>query len=154
MSDPVWCWWLDDRGNPWVKHECRFGDWELMAWRLPPPWRVEGEGIVPSLNCSRCGAHQFIGPVERWPFRLWNWEIGEDDVCPAAGELYGWGAPVFVLDDGAKVGVSSWSYEASDAEGVGWWVVAVPSVSCAAGWDAGSADPVGFETVRWPDGVR
>ena len=83
MSDPVWCWWIDDRGNPWVKHECRFGDWELTAWRLPPPWRVEGEGIVPSLNCTRCGAHQFIGPAERWPFRLWNWEIGEDDVCPA-----------------------------------------------------------------------
>ena len=30
------------------------------------------------------------------------------ELCREAGELYGWGDPVFVLDDDAKVGVSSW----------------------------------------------
>lgn len=67
VDGPSYEWWIDDRGNPWVRHRCRpaDGDEQDEAWRLPPPWRVDGGGITPSLDCRRCGAHQFIGPAER-----------------------------------------------------------------------------------------
>ena len=80
-TDPIFTWWIDANGNPWVKHHCQRDNWTLEAWRLPPPWRLDGEGITPSLNCTRCGAHQFIGPTERAPHRLWNWELPIDDLC-------------------------------------------------------------------------
>lgn len=70
-------WWTDDRGNPWVRHQCVD---EQIAWRLPPPWRLDGDRITPSLDCQRCGLHTFIGPDEHVA-RLWNWELPVAILC-------------------------------------------------------------------------
>jgi hypothetical protein len=64
-------WWLDEERRPWVRHECST-DGRVDEWRLPPPWHLDplpaesgGGGIIPSLECVRCGAHCILGAADR-----------------------------------------------------------------------------------------
>ncbi len=82
-------WWTDDDGHLWVRHQC-ITDQKQTATRLPAPWRVEGDGVVPSLHCTRCEAHLFVGAAERVE-SLWNWMIDVREVC---GPCDGKDAPV------------------------------------------------------------
>ena len=60
-------WSVDpENGKPWVQHEC--ADGEVLTWRLPPPWRIEGTGIAPSLDCKKCGRHVILHDVDRVPW--------------------------------------------------------------------------------------
>ena len=54
--------WFDEDGNLWCSHDCVDGKEEF---EMPPPWHVEGDTVQPSLNCTRCGFHEFLKIEQR-----------------------------------------------------------------------------------------
>jgi hypothetical protein len=75
-------WWPDSQGRAWIHHDCggieRIEPLETSVWRI-----TEAGGVEPSVNCTECGKHVFLGPADRGtPPPSWtdpSVEAGEGD---------------------------------------------------------------------------